>query len=167
MPLPRQKVNWSILGIALATSACATGVVETPAAAAAAPSPTPAASVPVTTLDLPKAREWTGIQVILSVEMHLNGDLVVDGVKLDSDEELPGIARRAVAKNSELRAVIKADQAILYGKVIHVLDLLKQGGVAKIAFAVQAPQAGEGGGTEGGAEDGAIEGGSGAGGDAH
>jgi len=39
-------------------------------------------------------------------------------------------------KNKDLRAVIRADKTVEHGRVIHVLDLLKQAGIAKIAFAV-------------------------------
>jgi biopolymer transport protein ExbD len=38
--------------------------------------------------------------------------------------------------------VIRADQKVEHGRVIHVLDLLKRAGVAKIAFAVT-PVAGD------------------------
>jgi len=40
------------------------------------------------------------------------------------------------AGNKEIRAVIRADKKVEHGRVIHVLDLLRQGGIAKIAFAV-------------------------------
>jgi biopolymer transport protein ExbD len=93
----------------------------------------------VTTVDLPKAAEWAGARVIFAVQIHANGDVFVDGAKMTSDAELLNLARTAHGKDPELRAVIKDDQAVAYGKVIHVLDVLKQGGVAKIAFAVAAP----------------------------
>lgn len=46
------------------------------------------------------------------------------------------LARAAREKNPELRAVIKADASVPHGRVIHVLDLLKQAQVSKIAFGV-------------------------------
>jgi biopolymer transport protein ExbD len=100
------------------------------------PPPAPTASAAVTTVDLPKAAEWVGMQVIFAVQVHANGDLFVDGAKIQSDAELLSLARQALGKNPELRAVIQADQAVTYGRVIHVLDVLKQGGVHKIAFGV-------------------------------
>ena len=42
----------------------------------------------------------------------------------------------AQAQHPDLRAVIKADAAVTHGRVIHVLDLLKQAHVNKIAFGV-------------------------------
>ena len=46
------------------------------------------------------------------------------------------MAQAARKSNPELRCVIKADSAVQHGRVIHVLDLLKQANVAKIAFGV-------------------------------
>ncbi|MGH7271082.1 MAG: ExbD/TolR family protein, partial [Polyangiaceae bacterium] len=46
------------------------------------------------------------------------------------------LAREAQVEHPELRAVIKADTAVTHGRVIHVLDLLKQAHVNKIAFGV-------------------------------
>ena len=48
----------------------------------------------------------------------------------------PAARRTRRQQNPELRAVIKADTAVTHGRVIHVLDLLKQAHVTKIAFGV-------------------------------
>ena len=48
------------------------------------------------------------------------------------------LAKDAQQQHSDLRAVIKADAAVTHGRVIHVLDLLKQAHVNKIAFGVHA-----------------------------
>ena len=65
-----------------------------------------------------------------------NGAAMVDSVPIAGDDAIFALARTAHGKNNELRAVIKADSAVPHGRVIHVLDLLKQAGVAKIAFGV-------------------------------
>jgi biopolymer transport protein ExbD len=87
-------------------------------------------------LDLPKAASGSEIQTVFSVELYTSGETVVDKNKLGSDDAVLGLARDAHGKNSELRAVIKADAEVKHGRVIHVLDLLKQAGVSKIAFAI-------------------------------
>ena len=87
-------------------------------------------------LDLPKAASGQNVQTIFSVQMLANGDAYVDQKKLPNDDAVLGLAREARAKNEDLRAVIQADQTVFHGRVIHVLDLLKQAGVAKIAFGV-------------------------------
>lgn len=88
-------------------------------------------------LDLPKAASGQEVQVVFGVELRADGEMYVDGKKLSTDEGLLPLAREANAKNAELRAVIRADQTVQHGRVIHTLDLLKQAGVSKIAFGVQ------------------------------
>ena len=39
-------------------------------------------------------------------------------------------------KSPDLRAILRADASVPHGRVIRVLDLLKQAGVTKIAFGV-------------------------------
>jgi biopolymer transport protein ExbD len=87
-------------------------------------------------LDLPKAASGTDVQTVFSIIMAANGSAQVDSKPIPNDDALFVIARDAHAKNAELRAVIKADAAVPHGRVIHVLDLLKQAGVSKIAFGV-------------------------------
>jgi biopolymer transport protein ExbD len=87
-------------------------------------------------LDLPKAASGTEVQVIFSIVLAADGSTLVDSKRVPTDDAILGLAREAHAKNAELRAVIKADSTVQHGRVIHVLDLLKQAGVAKIAFGV-------------------------------
>ena len=87
-------------------------------------------------LDLPKAATGSDIQTVFSVVLAADGTTQVDSKTVPSDDTILGLARSAHDKNAELRAVIKADSAVPHGRVIHVLDLLKQAQVAKIAFGV-------------------------------
>jgi biopolymer transport protein ExbD len=88
-------------------------------------------------LDLPKAATGTSdIQTIFSILLSADGRTVVDSNQIASDEAILPLARTAQAAHPELRAVIKADSAVTHGRVIHVLDLLKQAHVGKIAFGV-------------------------------
>ncbi len=87
-------------------------------------------------LDLPKAASGTDVQVVFSIELYANGDITVDQKKLANDDALFPLAKEGHARNSDLRAVIKADGTVQHQRVIHVLDLLKQAGVSKIAFGV-------------------------------
>ena len=87
-------------------------------------------------LELPKAAMGADVQTVFSIELATNGAIVVDGNRLAKDDDLFPLAKTARSKNPELRAVIKADSAVTHGRVIHVLDLLKQANVAKIAFGV-------------------------------
>ena len=95
-------------------------------------------------LDLPKAATGSDIQTTFSVILAADGTTQVDSKTVPGDDTILGLARSAHDKNPELRAVIKADASVTHGRVLHVLDLLKQAQVAKIAFGVQpvAPGAG-------------------------
>ncbi|MBI5531230.1 MAG: biopolymer transporter ExbD [Deltaproteobacteria bacterium] len=87
-------------------------------------------------LDLPKAASGQQVQTVFSIQLRATGETQVDSKKVGNDEAILALAREARAKNDDLRAVIQADQAVTHGRVIHVLDLLKQAGVGKIAFGV-------------------------------
>jgi biopolymer transport protein ExbD len=87
-------------------------------------------------LDLPKAAKGESIQVVFAIELTADGAISVDGKKLADDKAVMGPARAAVKKNKDLRAVIRADRTVQHGRIIRILDLLKQSGVAKIAFGV-------------------------------
>jgi biopolymer transport protein ExbD len=88
-------------------------------------------------LDLPKAATGTSdVQIVFSIVLAADGRTLVDSKMLPSDEEILPLAREAQAQHPDLRAVIKADAAVTHGRVIHVLDLLKQARVNKIAFGV-------------------------------
>jgi biopolymer transport protein ExbD len=88
-------------------------------------------------LDLPKAATGTSdVQVVFSIILATDGRALVDGKPVANDEAILQLARDAQSQHSDLRAVIKADSAVTHGRVIHVLDLLKQAHVSKIAFGV-------------------------------
>jgi biopolymer transport protein ExbD len=87
-------------------------------------------------MDLPKAASGEALQQVFSVELSADGKTRVDSENLTNDEGITTLAKAAKAKTADLRAVIRADRKVEHGRVIHVLDLLKRAGVAKIAFAV-------------------------------
>jgi biopolymer transport protein ExbD len=87
-------------------------------------------------MDLPKAASGEELQTVFSVELSADGQTRVDSQGVPSDEAISDLAKKAHLKNKDLRAVIRADKKVEHGRVIHVLDLLKQSGIAKIAFAV-------------------------------
>jgi len=85
-------------------------------------------------LDLPKAATGQEVQQIFMIEMPTSGEIRVDGKAIAKDEAILDLAKAALQKNPELRAIIRAETAVPHGKVMRALDLLKQAGVAKIAF---------------------------------
>jgi biopolymer transport protein ExbD len=88
-------------------------------------------------LDLPKAATGTSdVQIVFSIVLVADGRVMVDGKLVPNDDAILALARDAQAQHADMRAVIKADSAVTHGRVIHVLDLLKQAHVSKIAFGV-------------------------------
>ena len=96
-------------------------------------------------MDLPKAATGSEQQTVCSLELSAGGETVVNSKRVANDDALLPLAREAHAKNPDVRAVIKADTAVTHGRVIRVMDLLKQAGVAKVAFGVSPVSAEAGG----------------------
>jgi biopolymer transport protein ExbD len=87
-------------------------------------------------VDLPRAASGEAVQEVFSVVLAADGSIQVDGQPLVDDDGVLARARRAVRADREVRAVIQADGGVPHRRVMHVLDLLKRAGVAKIGFGV-------------------------------
>ena len=87
-------------------------------------------------MDLPKSASGESMQTIFSVDLSADGRARVDGKAVADDEGVLPLAKQGRAQNKDIRAVIRADKKVEHGRVIHVLDLLRRSGIAKIAFAV-------------------------------
>ena len=87
-------------------------------------------------LDLPKAAKSQVAQIPFQVDIEADGAVHVDGAKLDKVEEVLALAKERLSKDSDMRVNIRADSQVTHGKVMRVVDLLKQAGVSKIAFGV-------------------------------
>jgi biopolymer transport protein ExbD len=87
------------------------------------------------TLDLPKAASGTEVQEIFSVAILSDGSFRLDGQIID-EPALRTRAESALKANKDLRAVIQAEGAVQHRTVMHVLDLLRLAGIAKVGFGV-------------------------------
>ena len=87
-------------------------------------------------LDLPKVAKGQDLQVFFRIDLAKDGQTFVDDQKLEDAKTILPLAKEALAKNPEVRATIRADAAVSHGRVMQVVDLLKQGGMSKIAFGV-------------------------------
>ena len=87
-------------------------------------------------LDLPKAATGGEVQQIFSVSLLANGTRQVDGSKVGDDRELRGRAKAALHEHAELRAVVQADGSVPHREVMHALDVLRQAGLTRVAFAI-------------------------------
>ena len=95
----------------------------------------PLLSSEVASVDLPRPASGQAVQMVFAVNVDAAGKISVDG-KEHTLESLRAAAKAALAKNSDLRAVIRGDSDARHGRIIQILDTLKQAGVTKIAFGV-------------------------------
>src|SRR5437773_1187251 len=95
---------------------------------------------PAVPLDLPKASKSEEVQVVMSVIVPKDGRVRINAQEIGDDADFVLTARGAIAKDPELRAVIQADGSVPHRTVIRILDLLREAGIDRVAFAVQAEE---------------------------
>ncbi|HLT29653.1 MAG TPA: biopolymer transporter ExbD [Myxococcaceae bacterium] len=95
-------------------------------------------------VDLPKAAHGgETVQGLINVVLDKEGQLYFDGAAVD-EEALVRRVREALESDPDTRAIISADQSIDYGRVMHLIDVVKGEGIAKFALNIQkaaAPEA--------------------------
>ena len=97
---------------------------------------------PAVPLDLPRASQSEELQVVFSVIVPVTGPTLVNGEAATGDEVLTRLAKEALVKDPDVRAVINADGAVPHRRVIHTLDLIKSAGIARVAFGALPPEEG-------------------------
>jgi biopolymer transport protein ExbD len=90
-------------------------------------------------LDLPKAESASATQTTFSIAIDREGKVLANGQTVNDDSALQAQARRALKQNPALRTVVSASAAASHGKVMHVVDTVREVGVVKIAFAAEKP----------------------------
>jgi biopolymer transport protein ExbD len=88
-------------------------------------------------MDLPKAATGGEVQQIFSLSLRSDGTTYIDGVAAARDQDVLGRARESLARHPDLRAVVEADGTVQHSRVMHALDILRQAGLARVAFGVQ------------------------------
>ncbi|MBI5511539.1 MAG: biopolymer transporter ExbD [Deltaproteobacteria bacterium] len=85
-------------------------------------------------VELPKAASaGDGVESTLNIVLTKEDLLYLNG-EVTTAEALAGFVRGEAAKNPQLQAVIAADKIAAYGKVIAIIDLVKQNGVKAFAL---------------------------------
>lgn len=87
-------------------------------------------------LDLPAAASGNEVQEVFSLSLTAAGDTLLDGRSIPDSPALLRRARAALEVNPQLRAVLRADGRVPHSRVLHNMDVLRQAGVTRIAFAV-------------------------------
>jgi biopolymer transport protein TolR len=88
-------------------------------------------------VDLPRAAHGgETVQGLVNVVVDREGRLFFDGAEV-SEAELGRRVAEAVGRDKETRAIISADQVLPYGRVMHLIDVVKGQGIAKFALNIQ------------------------------
>jgi biopolymer transport protein ExbD len=88
-------------------------------------------------VDLPRAANGgETVQGLLNVVLDRGGTLYVDGEVMDEARLATRVAA-AVQQDPETRAIISADQALPYGRVMHLLDVVKGQGISRFALNIE------------------------------
>ncbi len=99
-------------------------------------------------VDLPKAANTNEtVQGLVNVVMDKDANTYFDGTQVD-EAGLKNLILEALKKDKDTRAIITADQTLNYGRVMHLIDVVKGQGIAKFALNIQkeaAPAAPSGG----------------------
>jgi biopolymer transport protein TolR len=88
-------------------------------------------------VDLPRAANaGETVQGLVAVVMDKQGRLYLDGEQV-SEPELRAKVAASVKKDAETRAILSADQALPYGEVMHLIDVVKGEGVSRFALNIE------------------------------
>lgn len=88
-------------------------------------------------VDLPRAANaGETVQGLVAVVMDKQGRLYLDGEEV-SESELRAKVALSVRKDAETRAILSADQALPYGDVMHLIDVVKGEGVSRFALNIE------------------------------
>ena len=89
-------------------------------------------------VELPKAASGgSTVESTVNLVYTKTGELILNGSAVPSLAHAAGIIRREASANPKLQAVISADKGVEYGKVVEIIDLVKQNGVGAFALDIE------------------------------
>jgi biopolymer transport protein ExbD len=72
----------------------------------------------------------------LNIVITKEGDMYLDG-SLTTEEQLIASIQREMRTNEKVQAVIAADKGVVYGRVVHVIDVVKSNGIRSFALNIE------------------------------
>jgi len=89
-------------------------------------------------VDLPKAASGGGkVETTINLMLNKQNELFLNGEKIPALANAAGIIRSEATKNPKIQAVISADKGVEYGKVVEMIDTVKQNGVGAFALDIE------------------------------
>jgi biopolymer transport protein ExbD len=88
-------------------------------------------------LDLPKAATAGATERVLTLSVDRAGALLVNGEPIGDRASLMARVRQAREQNPDVRALIAASAEATHGRVLEIMDTMREAGLNKIAFAAE------------------------------
>jgi biopolymer transport protein ExbD len=89
-------------------------------------------------VELPRAASGgSTVESTVNLVYTKKGELSLNGNPVKSFADAALVIRREANANPKLQAVISADKGVEYGKVVEIIDLVKQNGVAAFALDIE------------------------------
>jgi biopolymer transport protein ExbD len=85
-----------------------------------------------------KALEEGNDKIILTC--RADGSTVVDGESAADDNAIKAAIATKLAANAKLQGVVSCDESAQVGKLVHLIDLLRDNGVKRYAIATEKPK---------------------------
>ena len=89
-------------------------------------------------VELPKAASGGAkVQSTINLVYTKQHELFVNGDRVVTLEAAAKVVRQEVSKDPKTQAVIAADKGVVYGKVVELVDMVKQNGVKAFALDIE------------------------------
>jgi len=89
-------------------------------------------------VELPKAASGGGkVETTINLMLNKQNELFLNGEKIPSLASAAGTIRGEANKNPKIQAVISADKGVEYGRVVEMIDTVKQNGVGAFALDIE------------------------------
>ena len=89
-------------------------------------------------VELPKAASGGGkVETTINLMLNKENQLFLNGAQIPSLVSAAGTIRAEATKNPKIQAVISADKGVEYGKVVEMIDTIKQNGVGAFALDIE------------------------------
>ena len=75
----------------------------------------------------------------LLIVCRKDGTTAVDGKEVATDEEIVAAIRSAIGSDREVQGIVQCDTKAEVGRMVHLIDLLRAGGITKYAIATEKP----------------------------
>lgn len=93
-------------------------------------------------VDKPEASSGATIEgASILVQCTDDGKIAVDGREVDNDQAITEAIAEKLATDRDLQGIVQCDEKAQVGRMVHLIDLLRDSGVKKYAIATKRPEA--------------------------